>query len=58
MMELSDAELGVLQQVLWEEIDANHHEPSRRDEYDQEVASDLYGKVHDEAKRRRLWWVR
>lgn len=57
-MELNDEELGVLQQLLWEELDSNHHEPGRRDEHDQEVASGLFGKVHDEAKERRIWWAR
>ena len=57
-MELSDEEISILNEVLWDEVDRDIHEPGRRDSGDQLITSTLYGRVRDEAKRRKLWWAR
>lgn len=56
-MEFDDFELEILSSTLWGEIDRDHHEPGRRDSYDQQVTSEIWNRVRDEAKQRRLWWA-
>ena len=57
-MELSDEDLCVLQSILWDAIDYNNHYPESTDAADRQITSDLYSKVRNEAKQRRLWWAR
>lgn len=56
-MEFDDEELSVLYEILSDEVSDNHHEPSRRTEEDRQITSNLFSKVYNEAKRRKLWWV-
>jgi hypothetical protein len=56
LMEFTDEEIGVLDNLLIEELDRYIHEPSRGN--DEEIVSDLFIKVRDEAKRRKFWWAR
>lgn len=57
-MEFSDWELEVLDEILVDEVDRNHDEPTRTSADYVQTTSDLFSKVRDEAKRRKLWWAR
>lgn len=56
-MEFDNFELGILDEILSDEVDRNYHEPSRMNAEDRQTASDIFSKVRDEAKRRKLWWA-
>lgn len=58
MIEFSDEDLSVLSEILWDEVDRNHHEPGRSSAADQLVTDELYRRVKSEAKQRGLWWAR
>lgn len=55
-MELDDNEISLLNEVLMEET--VYAPPGKWNEEDAEALSELSQKVHDEAKRRKLWWAR
>lgn len=57
MLEFSDWELEILDEIIGDEDSRNHNEPGRMDESDAIVVAGLRTKVRDEAKRRRLWWA-
>jgi len=53
-VELSDDEIGLIYGWLEDWIQSSEYWTGE----DQEEKSALFGKVRDEAKRRKLWWAR
>ena len=54
MMELSDDEINLIHSWLEDWAQSSEYWTDE----DQEEKSALLGRVHDEAKRRGLWWAR
>jgi len=60
-MELSDNQISILKDMVGYFADKACHYPDAEQGWDEEDMTDfwgIYGKVHDEAKRRGFWWAR
>lgn len=53
MIEFTDNELGILNGIWSDWVQSSDYWTDE----DQEEKSELFGKVQDEAKRRKLWWA-
>lgn len=53
-MELSDDEISIIYRYFEDWVQSSEYWTDE----EREEKSALFGKVHDEAKRRKLWWAR
>ena len=57
-MELTDEELGLMDDMLCALFDEMHHHPAEFEEADISTHGLLWQKVRAEARKRGLWWAR
>ena len=57
-MELTDAELELLDEMLCALLDEMHHHPAEFGEAEIFAHGSLWKKVRAEAKKRGFWWAR